>query len=85
MNRTTQGLIAMMAGIASALVLTGIASATGPGVEEAVSNGLRWTGRLAFFVFLVPWFASPLRSLFPGEFADQLLRLRRQAGMGSPG
>ncbi len=81
MSRTTQGLIAMLAGTAIALVLTGVAAALSPDVEGLVSSGLRWTGRLAFFVFLVPWLASPLQSLFPGEVSRLLLRWRRRAGI----
>jgi hypothetical protein len=81
MSRTTQGLIAMTAGFAAALALTGIASATSPDVEGLVSSGLRWTGRLAFLVFLVPWLASPLQKLYPSAISQLLLRWRRQAGI----
>jgi len=73
--------MAMLAGFAAALALTGLAAVTSPDVEGLLADGLRWTGRLAFFIFLVPWLASPLKSLFPGEFADLLLRWRRQAGI----
>lgn len=80
-NRTAQGLYAMLAGFAAGLALTGLAWATNPDAEGLVSDGLRWTGRLAFFVFLVPWLGSPLQSLFPGEVSRLLLRWRRQAGI----
>ncbi len=80
-NRTQQGLIAMMAGFAAALLLTGIAAASNPDAQGLVADGLRWTGRLAFFVFLVPWLASPLGSLMPGAVSRQLLRWRRRAGI----
>ena len=85
MNRTMKGLVAMLTGMASALMLIGIATAASADVETLVSSGLRWTGRLAFFVFLVPWFASPMQSLLPGEFSNLLLRWRRQAGIAFGG
>ena len=81
MSRTTQGLMALMAGLAAALLLTGLAAATNAEVEGLVSDGLRWTGRLAFFVFLIPWLASPLQTLFPSAFSKLLLRWRRRAGI----
>ena len=81
MSRTTQGLMALMAGLAAALLLTGLAAATNTEVEGLVSDGLRWTGRLAFFVFLIPWLASPLQTLFPSAFSKLLLRWRRRAGI----
>ena len=71
----------MMAGLTAALVLTGIASALNPEVEAVVSDSLRWTGRLAFFVFLVPWLASPLQRLFPSKLSQRLVRWSRQAGI----
>ena len=80
-SRTLQGLMALMAGLAAALALTGIAAATSPDAESLVASGLRWTGRLAFFVFLVPWLASPLQRLIPGALSRTLLRWRRQAGI----
>ncbi len=80
-NRTAQGLLAMAAGLIAALLLTGLAWVNNAEVEAVVSDSLLWTGRLAFFAFLIPWLASPLHKLFPGELSRSLMRRRRQAGI----
>lgn len=81
LNRTTEGVLALLAGAAAALALTGLAAMTAADTGTTVSNGLRWTGRLAFFVFLIPWLASPLSALSPGGLSRSLVRWRRPAGI----
>jgi DMSO/TMAO reductase YedYZ heme-binding membrane subunit len=49
--------------------------------EEPIVGSLIWTGRLAFAIFLIPLFASPLRALFRNPFTAQLMRWRRNAGV----
>jgi DMSO/TMAO reductase YedYZ heme-binding membrane subunit len=48
---------------------------------EATKAALIWTGRAAFFVFLVPFFASPLRTLIKNKFTLLLMRWRRNSGI----
>ena len=61
--------------------LTALAWMSGPDPETAVGSALRWTGRLAFLVFLIPWLASPLKVLAPGQLSRSLLRWRHLAGI----
>ncbi len=50
-----------------------------------IVGALTWTGRLAFAVFLVPLFASPLRTLIKHSFTTFLMRWRRRAGIAFGG
>ncbi len=85
MSRTQQGLLMLSIGVFLAIVATyaGLVNAeeNATGYEVA----LRWTGRLAFLVFLIPFIASPLRTLIKTEFTATLVRMRRSAGIAYGG
>ncbi|MEM8769768.1 MAG: hypothetical protein AAGE43_20220 [Pseudomonadota bacterium] len=63
------------------LALAGLALATQGPLEPGLQTALRWTGRVAFFVFLIPWLAAPLSVLAPGAVAARLRAWRRRAGI----
>lgn len=81
MDRQKQGYFWLCTG----LIAAGIAAALGSGFpregKPPLIGALDWTGRLAFFVFLIPYFASPLRSLMRNAVTQTLLRWRRNAGI----
>lgn len=85
MSRTQQGLLMLSIGVFLAI------AATYAGLVNAEDNAtgfevaLRWTGRLAFFVFLIPFVASPLRTLVKTELTAALVRMRRSAGIAYGG
>ncbi len=79
--RTRQGLQWLAAAIIVAIA-TGLIGYRFPGSDHApIVGALIWTGRLAFLVFLIPLFASPMRALFKNEFSARLMRWRRNAGI----
>lgn len=49
--------------------------------EARIGAALRWTARLAFFVYLVVFVARPLRQLVPNAFTASLLRIRPYVGL----
>lgn len=85
MNRTSQGLIMLASALLISSGLTALAWMMGPDPETSVTSALRWTGRLAFLLFLIPWLASPLKTLSPGNLSRSLLRWRRLAGIAFGG
>lgn len=79
-QRQSTLLLAMLTSIA----ITWVAFRNGTGAEETKS-ALVWTGRLAFFVFLIPFFASPLWALFKNKYVARLMRWRRNSGIAYGG
>lgn len=77
-------LLTLLLSMVFAFVLAVIAFRNGMGAEPT-KTALIWTGRVAFFVFLIPFFASPLRSLIKNKFTAQLLRWRRNSGIAYGG
>ncbi|MFK7734356.1 MAG: hypothetical protein AB8B48_22220 [Pseudomonadales bacterium] len=85
MTRTQQGLLMLSIGVflAIAAAYFGLVNAQDGAIGHEVA--LRWTGRLAFFVFLIPFVASPLRTLVKSDFTAMLVRIRRSAGIAYGG
>lgn len=84
-GRTAQGLVYLTGSVLIGTTLVALAWSMAADAETAVADALRWTGRLAFLVFLIPWFASPMNQLLPGEFSRTLVRWRRLAGISFGG
>lgn len=85
MNRTSQGLLFLAIGVVLALVFGQLAGSGITDVEESYQVALRWTGRLAFFIFIIPFIASPLHTLVKSAFTQRLLRWRRNSGIAYGG
>ncbi len=81
MNSTAQNLGYLLGATVTAAFLALLALATQGPLEAGISTALRWTGRVAFLVFLVPWLATPLAVLAPGPAAGWLRAWRRRAGI----
>ena len=62
-------------------ILVGLIGYYIPLGHDPIVGALIWTGRLAFLIFLIPLFASPLRTLYRTRFTMTLLRWRRNAGI----
>ncbi len=81
-GRPQQRMLFLGGSVALAIVFTWLgtiwAEQTG---EYPVVGALIWTGRLAFAVFLIPLFASPLRALSTSMFTARIMRWRRNAGI----
>jgi len=85
MNRHQQGLywLVLSAGLAAATAWLGYTG--GQANQAPLISALTWTGRLAFTVFLIPLFASPMRALWRTPLTARLLRWRRNAGIAYGG
>ena len=84
MTRPAQRLLTLSLSILFAVALALIAFQENLG-KIATKEALILTGRAAFFVFLIPFFASPLRALFKTKFSALLIRWRRNAGIAYGG
>jgi len=84
MNPPSQRYAALFISMVVAIIVSVLALYDGADLE-AMKLSLIWTGRLAFFVFLIPFFASPLRSLFKTDFTRLIMRWRRIAGISYGG
>ena len=78
--RTRQGFVLLAVAVA-VTTLTGVIGYHFSGTHEPIVGALITTGRLAFLIFLIPLFASPLRTLFKNPFTAALMRWRRNAGI----
>ncbi len=85
MTRTQQGLLMLSIGVFLAMAAAYIGLANAEDGAKGHEVALRWTGRLAFFAFLIPFIASPLRTLLKSELTAALVRMRRSAGIAYGG
>ncbi|NOX49621.1 MAG: hypothetical protein GXP16_03680 [Gammaproteobacteria bacterium] len=81
MNRIQQSVFWLGLSMVVAVVFAWIGYARPHADSAPVIGALVWTGRLAFLVFLIPLFASPVRKLHRNAFTATLMRWRRNAGI----
>ena len=84
MTKSVQRQAILLVSFAVAILISAVAFKNGAGKEET-KTALIWTGRVAFFVFLIPFFASPSRALFKNKFTARLMRWRRNSGIAYGG
>jgi len=84
MSRSNQRIVILIISVILSLILWAIAFGTDSGLEATI-DALIWTGQLAFTAFLIPFFASPLRSLLKNDFTATLYRWRRNSGIAYGG
>ncbi|MEM8501027.1 MAG: hypothetical protein AAF542_23645 [Pseudomonadota bacterium] len=85
MTRTQQGLLMLSIGVFLAITAAYVGLVNAEDGAKGYEVALRWTGRLAFFAFLIPFIASPLRTLVKSELSAALVRMRRSAGIAYGG
>jgi DMSO/TMAO reductase YedYZ heme-binding membrane subunit len=86
MSRRDQGLLVLVVSAVVAILFVWLGSSWAGRVgEEPIVGSLIWTGRLAFCIFLIPLFASPLRKCIKNDLTAKLMRWRRNAGVAYGG
>lgn len=72
----------LLLGLAFGLLAIALGWWVGATPAEDAKLAARWTARVALPLFLVPYLASSLLRLWPGDFTKALVRRRRQWGLG---
>lgn len=85
-DRITRRRLKILAGstAASAVLFCSLALSFG-GDAEAIRETLRFSGRLSFILFLIPFVASSLLRLHPSPVTRRLMKLRAEFGLAFVG